>query len=132
MCLYDSEFNLVKGEHHETNFTDKTKTPIDIPPILTSENEWSKGFLRGLYNDNMTSIDIILSSNKHPMLVYIGPIKYESNETVVGYVVVGTDFVSVINNLIHGKYKYKYKYNCHFYFYFIFILFFNIFNLFLI
>lgn len=105
VALYDSEFNLIMGEHHETNFADGTKHIIDMPPILTSEDEWSKSFLRDLYYDANTSIDIILSANKHPMLVYIGPVMYENNDTVVGYVVVGTDFGAVIKNLITGKNK---------------------------
>ena len=114
VCLYDSEYNLIIGEHHET-LPDGSKSLIELPDILKGKDAKSKDFLKKLTVDEYP-VDYVFSTNKHPVLVYIGEIRYESNETVVGYVVVGTDFVSVINNLIHGKYKYKY--NCYFYFYF--------------
>lgn len=102
MCLYDSEFNLIIGEHHETNFADGSKTLIDLPDILKAKDTKGKTFLRKLAVDEFP-VDYVFSANKHPILVYIGEVRYESNETVVGYIVIGTDFASLINNLVHGK-----------------------------
>lgn len=105
VAIYDTDFNLIHGEHHET-LSDGSKARIELPDILQSKDEKSKKFIQKLYDENGVEnsypVDFVMSRNNHPILVYVGEIRYEHNDTV-GYLLIGTDFAGFFENLVHGK-----------------------------
>lgn len=98
--IYDKELNLITGEHHSTT-ADGREELISFPEILTGAEEDSMGYLENLANDEQPT-DIIFSKNKHPILIKLGEITHEDNDTAVGYIIIGKDLFSIIDNLIKG------------------------------